>query len=99
LYQDRFKTREYFWFSPESLEFEGFRLGQQGYEAIVPNGQGWRWSDELGLYLGIHDHKLRYFQPTGELVPTPEEDALQQYQRAERLAAYLRSQGINPDDL
>ncbi|MCS6815132.1 MAG: Uma2 family endonuclease, partial [Cyanobacteria bacterium] len=53
----------------------------------------------LGLYLGIHDHKLRYFQPTGELVPTPEEDALQQYQRAERLAAYLRSQGINPDDL
>ncbi|MDW8203300.1 MAG: Uma2 family endonuclease, partial [Cyanobacteriota bacterium SKYGB_h_bin112] len=60
----------------------------------------------LGLYLGIHDHKLRYFQPTGELVPTPEEDALQQYQRAEReaqraerLAAYLRSQGFNPDEL
>lgn len=106
LYQDRFKTKEYFWFLPKTLEFEGFRLGRQGYDAIVPNAQGWRWSHELGLYLGIHDQKLRYFQPTGELVPTPEEDALRQYQRAEqeaqraeRLAAYLRSQGINPDEL
>ncbi len=127
LYQDRFKTTEYFWFSPDSLEFEGFRLGRHGYETIVPNAQGWRWSEELDLYLGIHDGKLRYFQSTGELVLTPEEDATQQYevarqeaqraeqeaqraeqeaqraeqeaQRAERLAAYLRSQGINPDDV
>jgi len=120
LYQDRFKTTEYFWFAPDTLEFEGFRLGQHGYETIVPNAQGWRWSEELDLYLGIHDHRLRYFRATGELVPTPEEDAAQQHeraeqeaqraeqetqraereaQRAERLAAYLRAQGINPDDL
>ena len=97
LYQDRFKTTEYFWFSPDSLEFEGFRLGQRGYETIVPNAQGWSWSQELGLYLGVHDSKLRYFQPNGELVPTLEEDATQQYevarqeaQRAEQVTAQLR---------
>jgi len=81
LYQDRFKTTEYFWFSPDTLELEGFRLGQHGYETIVPNAQGWRWSEELDLYLGIHDRKLRYFRATGELIFTPEEDAAQQYER------------------
>ncbi|PSR14253.1 hypothetical protein C8255_24385 [filamentous cyanobacterium CCP3] len=31
LYQDRFRTPEYFWFSPETLEFEGYRLVGQHY--------------------------------------------------------------------
>ncbi len=86
LYQDRFRTAEYFWFSPETLEFEGFRLGNAGYESIVPNPQGWRWSQELGLYLGIHNRQLRYFDRTGTLVPTPEEAAEQQQLRAEQEA-------------
>lgn len=34
LYQDRFRTPEYFWFSPDTLEFEGYRLVGQHYEAI-----------------------------------------------------------------
>jgi uncharacterized protein involved in exopolysaccharide biosynthesis len=60
----------------------------------------------LGLYLGIHDDKLRYFTVDGQLVPTPDEaEQLQrqradiQQQRAEQLAEYLRSQGIDPDNL
>jgi Uma2 family endonuclease len=83
LYQDRFHTAEYFWFSPNSLEFEGFRRGTKGYEAIAPNDQGWRWSEELGLYLGIELRQLRYFSITGELIPTPQEAALQARQNAE----------------
>ncbi|XHX76886.1 MAG: Uma2 family endonuclease [Stenomitos frigidus ULC029] len=70
LYQNRFRTPEYFWFSPEILEFQGFRLIGHDYEAIMPNEQGWRWSEELGLYLGITANQLRYFTAQGELVPT-----------------------------
>jgi Uma2 family endonuclease len=40
LYQNRFRTPEYFWFSPETLEFQGFRLVGHEYEAINPNEHG-----------------------------------------------------------
>jgi len=113
LYQDRFRTPEYFWFSPSSLEFEGFRLVGQQYEAIVPSSSGWRWSETLSLYLGIEAGKLRYFTLEGNIVSTPEEVAEQTnllleqerqekkmaQQRAERFAEQLRSLGIEPDKL
>lgn len=67
LYQDRFRTPEYFWFSPDTLEFEGYRLVGQHYEAIAPNDAGWRWSDVLGLFLGVQNETLRYFHRSGEL--------------------------------
>lgn len=101
LYQERFRTPEYFWFSPDSLEFEGFKLVGQ-YQAIAPNERGWRWSEELGLYLGVEEGKLRYFTPSGDKLPTPEEAAVQaqaeleqERQRAERLAERLRLLGID----
>jgi len=43
---------EYFLFSPESLEFEGFRLRENEYEAILIS-RGWRWSKTLSLYSGV----------------------------------------------
>ncbi|MGH2415679.1 MAG: Uma2 family endonuclease, partial [Microcystaceae cyanobacterium] len=97
LYQKRFRTPEYFWFSPENLEFAGFRLSQGKYEEITPNQAGWMWSESLGLYLGIHQEKLRYFTFEGQLVPTPEEAAEQAQQRAEQLAAQLRALGVEPE--
>lgn len=53
LYQDRFRTHEYFWFSPSTLEFAGFRLMGRTYTDITPNQSGWCWSEALELYLGI----------------------------------------------
>lgn len=105
LYQNIFRTREYFWYSPKTGEFAGFRLDRrQRYEPIAANAQGWRWSDELGLYLGVKDGWLRYFEPDGALVLGPEETARQaqqcaeqERQRAERLAQRLRALGIDPD--
>lgn len=76
LYQNRFRTPEYFWFSPENLEFVGFELVGNTYQEIVPNGRGWRWSQVLDLYLGVEAGKLRYFTQDGDLVPTPEEAAI-----------------------
>jgi Uma2 family endonuclease len=97
LYQNQFRTQEYFWFSPDTLDFSGFRLVGQTYGAIAPNPTGWLWSEVLELYLGIQDEQLRYFDIRGQLVSTPEEDAAQAQRRAEQLAAQLRSLGIEPE--
>ncbi|MBW4630641.1 MAG: Uma2 family endonuclease [Iphinoe sp. HA4291-MV1] len=75
LYQSRFRTPEYFWFSPENLEFVGFELVGNEYREIALDARGWRWSQVLGLYLGVDAGKLRYFTSEGDLVPTPEEAA------------------------
>lgn len=106
LYQDRFRTPEYFWFSPDILEFEGFRLVGHRYEPIAPTANGWRWSEELELFLGIESKQLRYFTRNGDLVPTPDEAAIQERQRADQLAEradqlaeYLRSLGVDPDQI
>jgi Uma2 family endonuclease len=74
LYQDRFRTPEYFWFDPHSLELVGLRLVGNCYQEI-PWQQQRLWSDVLQLYLGVLDGQLRYWQADGELVPTPQESA------------------------
>ena len=82
LYQDIFRTPEYFWFDPYSLEFAGFYLIHGKYQPVEPNENGHLWSQELGLYLGIVQGLLRYFTPDGDLVPTPEESAEIEAQKA-----------------
>ena len=83
LYQDNFRTPEYFWFDPETMEFMGFRLQQNRYEEIQPNQEGRRWSQELELYLGVDGEQLRYFTANGERVPTPQESAIQEKLQAQ----------------
>ena len=78
LYRNNFRIPEYFWFYPETLEFMGFRLQNNQYEEIQLNNQGWRWSQELELYLGVDENQLRYFTANGERVPTPQEAARQE---------------------
>ena len=95
LYQDRFRTPEYFWFSPDTLEFEGYRLRGQHYEAIAPNDAGWRWSDVLGLFLGVQNETLRYFHRSGELVPTPEEAAEAAQLAAETAQLKVQAQSLD----
>ncbi len=106
LYQDTFRTPDYFWFDPYTLEFAGFHLVDGQYEPLEPNERGYLWSQQLGLYLGIHDGLLRFFTPECELVPTPEEIAEYERQqkeiaqeRAEKLAAKLRELNIDPDTI
>lgn len=84
LYQDVFRTPNYVWFDPETLEFKGFHLADGEYHELTPNDQGWLWIQAVELYLGIHERKLRFFTPEGTLVPLPEEE---ERQRAEVAAA------------
>ena len=81
IYQDTFRTPDYFWFDPYTLEFKGFTLISGQYQPIEPNEQGWLWSEQLQLYLGIYEDKLRYFTSDGELVPSPEEAAIKEKQQ------------------
>lgn len=111
IYQDIFRTPDYFWFDPQTLEFQGFHLVDGQYQARPPDPQNRLWSQQLGLWLGVHDRTLRFFTPEGELVPTPQESAEAERQRAEaerqraeaeqqrnqKLAAKLQELGIDPD--
>lgn len=87
LYQDNFRTPEYFWFHPETLELAGFRLVDGVYRPILGDDRDWRYSEQLGLFLGVHQGQLRYFSEDGELVPTAAETAEQESQRADRASA------------
>ncbi|WP_353930620.1 Uma2 family endonuclease [Okeanomitos corallinicola TIOX110] len=113
LYQNTFRTPDYFWFDPYTLEFVGFYLTNGKYQPLEPNERGHLWSEQLGLFLGIHEGLLRYFTSTGELVPTPEETATEaekevemqteraerEARKAERLAAKLRELNIDPETI
>lgn len=106
IYQTIFRTPDYFWFDPHSLEFEGFHLVDGAYQPIEPTPEGWRWSQQLELYLGIDQEQLRFFTADGQLVPTPEESATAEKQRAEaerqrnqKLMAKLRELGVDPDEI
>lgn len=102
IYQDIFRTPDYFWFDPETLEFQGFRLMEGQYQAIEPTDRGWLWSDLLGLFLGIYQQQLRYFNREGQLIPTPAEVAKQErqekvlaLQQIEQLKSRLRELGAD----
>jgi hypothetical protein len=86
-------------FAHQSLE--GYRLQGGRYVAIPTNDRGLIWSEQLELYLGVWDGNARFFNPAGDRVLMPDEEALlamQQLeferQRADRLADRLRSLGV-----
>ncbi|BAY07538.1 Uma2 family endonuclease [Calothrix sp. NIES-2098] len=94
IYQDIWRTPDYFWFDPESLELKGFHLLDGRYQQLQPNEAGWLWSQQLELYLGIQQSKLRFFNSDGQLIPTPEEvaqQAQQQRQQAEQQLAEMKA--------
>lgn len=78
IYQNTFRTPDYFWFHPDTLEFQGFHLMDGVYQPLEPTEAGWLWSQQLQLYLGIQAGTLRFFTPDGERVLLPEEAASQQ---------------------
>lgn len=88
IYQNTFRTPNYFWFDPVTLELVGFHLSDGEYQPIEPTESGKLWSEQLQLYLGIENKILRLFTASGDLVLLPEEDLTEQLkeekQRAEQ---------------
>jgi Uma2 family endonuclease len=94
IYQDIFRTPDYFWFDPETLEFKGFHLVDGRYQELQPNPQGCLWSQQMELYLGIDESKLRLFTVEGQVIPTPKEAAQkerQQKEQAQQQVAQMQS--------
>lgn len=105
LYQNTFRTPDYFWFDPYTQEFQGFHLVDGVYEPIPATAEGRLWSQQLSLYLGVWENRLRFFTAEGDLIPSPEELAAQERQRADQaeqelaaLKAKLKAQGIELED-
>jgi Uma2 family endonuclease len=91
LYARVFGTAEYFLADPETRKLEGYRLSGRSYRPILPDEQGRLWSEQLEVYFGAwqgvavgrkHDW-VRLFRPDGTLVPTTEEQAEAERQRAD----------------
>jgi Uma2 family endonuclease len=91
IYQDRLRVPEYFWFDPFTSEWAGFYLHKGVYEPIVPDVQGRLCSQLLGLalvrwegaYQDVSIRWLRWATLEGMLLPTPQEVAAQEQQRAD----------------
>ena len=113
-YEQVLKVPTYIIFEPEGGLLEVYRHQGEQYQLEQPNPEGWHWFAELGLFLGTwrgekegrSGYWLRWWDEAEtrlpwavELVEQERQRAEQERQRAERLADYLRSQGINPDDL
>lgn len=97
LYERVFRTPEYYCYDPDRRELRGWQLVKTRYEALAANERGWLWSERLGLWLGLWEGRylgdegvwLRFYTAEGELLPTFEERAEQERQRAERAEAEL----------
>lgn len=97
LYEQVFRTPEYYCYDPQQGVLRGWQLFKTRYRAMKPNERGWLRSERLGLWLGLwkgrylgeEDVWLRFYTAEGELLPTFEERAEQECQRAERLEAEL----------
>jgi Uma2 family endonuclease len=92
LYEQTFRTPEYFCYDPDTERLEGWRLQGKGYEEIPADERGWRWSEELQLWLGTRNSMylnqqatwLRLFDSQGNLVLINAERAEQERQHAEQ---------------
>lgn len=106
VYQDTFRTPDYFCFHPVTMEFQGFHLVDGKYQEIQPTTYGHLWSQQLKLYLGVYEGKLRFFTAGNELILSSEQIAEQESLRAQqaeqeitRLREALRKQGIDLENI
>jgi Uma2 family endonuclease len=86
IYEQRVRVPEYVWFNPDDpKELRAFRLRGGRYEEMAADERGWLWSEELRLYLGVHEGWLRLYDAEGNLVLSGDEHA--QREQAAREAA------------
>ena len=95
IYEQIFRTPEYFCYDPDGKKLDGWRLDNGKYRTIDPNDKGWLWSEQLkswlgtweGFYLNRETTWLRLFTEDGALVPTTEESAAKKVASAQAKAA------------
>lgn len=113
-YEQILQVPTYVIFEPETGLLEVYRWREGRYELELPDPEGRHWFAEIGLFLGTwrgekegrRGYWLRWWDEGGnlllwgvEILAQERQRAEEERQRADRLAAYLRSQGINPDEI
>lgn len=99
LYARVFGTAEYFLYEPDTRSLEGLRLSGRSYGPISFDEEERLWSEQLGVFIGLwhgtvegrKDWWVRLFRPDGSLVPTAEEQAETERQRADAAESRLRA--------
>jgi Uma2 family endonuclease len=96
IYEQTFRTPEYYCYDPAERRLEGWRLGNDlRYHDLAPNDRGWLWSEQLGAWLGtweglyqrrVQGVWLRLFEADGRLVPLFAEAAEQRAEATEQRA-------------
>jgi Uma2 family endonuclease len=90
-YQDIFRTPDYFLYDPKTEKLEGYSLCNGIYEPIAKDAEDRLYCRELDIWLGKWKGKrygdegvyLRFFTSDGALIPTTEERAETEKERAE----------------
>ncbi|MBE9224699.1 Uma2 family endonuclease [Phormidium sp. LEGE 05292] len=106
-FYERYGVEEYYVYDPDNGNLEGWlRAGTELNEIDLM--EGWV-SPRLGIRFAVIENKLQLYRPDGQKFASyveidrqrelAEQRAIQEAQRAERLAERLRSLGINPDDV
>lgn len=113
-YEQILQVPVYVIFDPNGGLLEFYQLENGRYELKQPDENGRHWISAINLFLGTWQgikeartgYWLRWWDQEGNLLPWAVEVIEQERQRAEqerqekeRLMAYLRSQGIDPDNL
>jgi Uma2 family endonuclease len=83
IYRDRLRVNNYFIYDPETHVLDGWILQGDEYVAIEADPNGRLWCEHLQLYLGEWEGPfrrfsmtwLRFFDPSGLVVPTTNEAA------------------------
>jgi Uma2 family endonuclease len=105
-YEQVLKVPNYAIFEPETGVLEVYRLdNSEQYQLQTPDENNRLWIAEMNLFLGTWQgsrenrtgYWLRWWDEHGELLLWGSELATKERQRAERLAAQLRSLGVEPD--
>lgn len=84
VYQDTLRTPDYLWFNPVTMGLQGFHLVDGKYQEIQVTTDGRLWSQQLELYLGVYEGKLRFFTTENQLILSSEELAEQERLRAQQ---------------
>jgi Uma2 family endonuclease len=99
IYEQVFRTPEYFCYDPATQELRGWRLVGGEYQPLEANEQGRLWCDQFELWLGpwtgkFQGHEavwLRFFDNEGNVVPLAAEGERQRAEAAEAELAQLRA--------
>jgi Uma2 family endonuclease len=95
LYEQTWRTRNYFIYDPTTKQLHGWELdSNRRYQPLTPNERGWLWCAELGVWVGVWEGEfnrnkatwLRFFDEQGRVVPTAEEAALRRADDEKRRA-------------